>query len=216
MNDINKSQPISQSTYHETTFEQWADALNGIYGKRNQGRSPSDMWLRAVSDASKVGEAIRKNEYGDAIRDIAHTFGWIITTCNKLLEMSDNGHPALQMTNQEPHTTVTGIILGKYTAWCPYCGEVPCACPSMRRTLEQESKKSRRERLRKIRQEALARVTESGELPINVAGISAMFEDIYGEIHYGVQLEKITFHFLEEIGEVGWCITRACMQTRDG
>ncbi|MEZ4643444.1 MAG: hypothetical protein R3E31_12050 [Chloroflexota bacterium] len=33
-----------------------------------------------------------------------------------------------------------------------------------------------------------------------------MFEDIYGQVHYGSSLESIAFH-CEEIGEVASCIT---------
>lgn len=204
MNNLGNSQALSVDDYLEATFEDWAYALQGIYGYRNSLRSPSEMWLRAVSDASKVGEAVRKTDAFEAMLYITHTFGWIITTCTKLLETEYRELPALQKSNGLPQESLTDIIVSKYPGICPYCGKDICHCPSIRRTVERETKSERRERLNKVK--ALA--TETGALPLRVADVAAMFEDIYGQVHYSVSLGDIAFHFLEEIGEVASCITR--------
>ncbi|MCB8967442.1 MAG: hypothetical protein H6660_11165 [Ardenticatenaceae bacterium] len=194
---------LTENNYLDASFEQWALILDKIYGKRNEQRSISEMWLRAVSDASKVGEAVRKSDAYEAMLYLTHTFGWVITSSTKLLKLEFDGKPALLGSDSKPHNCLTNIVLSKYPSICPYCGGVPCKCSSMRKTVERESKSERRLRLNKVNLQA----KEDGILPETISGLSNMFEDIYGQVHYGSSLESIAFHFLEEIGEVASCIT---------
>ncbi len=197
-----KSQ-LTIESYLNSTLEQWAYNLNQIYGVRNNSRTLSEMWLRAVSDGSKVGEAVRKSDAFEAMVYLTHTFGWVITTTTKLLNTELGKMPALQNYDGTRHSSLTDVILSKYPNICPYCGKMPCGCSSIRRTVERESKAQRRARLNQI--SAQAKI--AGTLPRTIPKLYSMFEDIYGQIHYGTSLESIAFHLLEEIGEVAWCIT---------
>lgn len=194
------SVPLS---YKNASFENWISILNSIYGDKNHQRTPSEMWLRAVSDASKVGESVRRGEPYDAMRYFVHTLGWVLTTFQKLSETEYNGLPALQTIDNKPHKKLTSMILSKYPGICPYCGCVKCNCPSMRETLEKETKLQRRQRLLKTYSEFL----NTYEHPTTISDMVSMFDNIYRQVHYGETIEKITFHFLEEVGEVAWCIT---------
>lgn len=194
---------LTENSYLNASFEQWALILDKIYGKRNENRSISEMWLRAVSDASKVGEAVRKSDAYEAMVYLTHTFGWIITSSTKLLKTEFDETPALLRYDSKPYICLTDIVLSKYPNICPYCGGNPCQCSSIRRTVERESKSERRLRLNRVNSQA----KEAGMLPETISDVSSMYENIYGQIHYGSPLESIAFHFLEEIGEVASCIT---------
>lgn len=194
---------VPESDYLNASFEQWALILDTIYGNRNEKRSISEMWLRSVSDASKVGEAVRKSDAYEAMVYLTHTFGWVITSSTKLLKTEFDGKPALQTYDAKPFICLSDIVLSKYPNICPYCGGNPCQCSSIRRTVERETKSERRLRLNRVNSQA----KETGMLPETISDISNMYESIYGQIHYGSSLESIAFHFLEEIGEVASCIT---------
>lgn len=201
--DVNVTIGLTLGNDTNATFEQWAKMLEQIYGSRNEKRTLPEMWLRAVSDASKVGEAIRKVEPYEAMLNMTHTFGWVITVCNRLLKTHYGNLAAVLSPEMTPLDNLTSVILSKYPSICPYCGGDQCICASMRRTVERESKSERRKRLIKVRQEH----EREGKLPVTIAEISDMFARIYGETHYGTTIERITFHFLEEVGEVAWCMT---------
>ena len=188
---------------NDLTFEEWTDILERIYGKQNKRRTPSEMWLRAVSDASKVGEAVRKMEPHEAMVQLTHTFAWILSTTYKLLNTEFRNQPAIQTYDNKPHTSLTGIILSKYPERCPYCGNKPCICPSKKRAIEKEDKQARRMRLLQYQKQ----LELNGIYPRKISEISSMFYGIYGEVNYGQSIETITYHFFEEIGEVAWCIT---------
>lgn len=193
--------------FERASFEDWDAALDLVYGRRNERRSVPEMWLRAVSDASKVGEAVRKNEYYEAMFEIAHTFGWILTTYRKLAHQRYGDEVALQSHEHRSFASLTETVLAKYPGICGYCGLAQCTCNSMRRKLERQSKEERHRWRTTVRLQEYSAASLSGRLPQTIAGVSDMFGAIYDEVHYDLSLERITFHFLEEIGEVASCIT---------
>lgn len=199
---------ITKENYEQATFEDWAAILNKIYLDQNQKRTPSDMWLRAVSDASKVGEEVRKGEPFQAMIQLAHTFGWIITTCDKLFKWDKYEEvQAIQSYDKIPQTSLTNITLSKYPTCCPYCEKNLCEC-SIRRKENAGTKKE----ISKMQQRIYSHTKYStlkavGHLPKNICELSEMFDNIYGQSLYEIPIERITFHFLEEIGEVAHCIT---------
>jgi len=178
--------------------------MSYLYQLKNEKRDPIRMWLRAVSDASSVGEAVRKDEFGEAMEKLSHTFAWIFTTTGKLYATRFDGQPALTDMDGVPLQSATDILFAKYPGICPYCGKTEtCHCPVLRKTIAKETKVERRNRIR----EARKRVVMLNNVPNSLPEIAYMFDRIYGEAHYEVGLDIITFHFLEEVGEVAWCLT---------
>jgi len=204
---------VTLENFEAATFDQWQDTLRNIYDIKNEHRHPLDMWLRTVSDSSKVGEAVRKGDAYEAMKYMVHTMSWIITTTNKLLAYSYNGEPALQTYDRRPHTSLTQIVLAKYPTVCPVCQESNCHCPILRKFIEEANpnvrKQTKAEKKEERRKNLITKKSNinSSELPTTLADIAMMLNNIYGQVHYGESVQNITFHFLEEIGEVAWCLT---------
>lgn len=199
---------ISQQNYLLTHLDNWEQELSMIYAHKNSRREIEHMWLRAISDASKVGEAVRKGEFREAVEYLAHTFAWTLTTINKLLVEQTSQDPLLMASDGRPISSAWDLLMDKYPGICPYCGHNQnCHCVVNRMEIAKESKRDKRERLRERRQGVRSAAEEQGLLPQSLPEIAHVLEQIYGQSHYEVDVEKITFHFLEEVGEVAWCIT---------
>lgn len=203
---------VTSQNYRVASIDDWQREMSYLYQNRNLKRDPIRMWLRAVSDASKVGEAVRKDEFHEAMEQLSHTFAWILTTTSKLYTTQFEGQPALTDSDGKPLASISDILFAKYPGICPYCGmgEI-CHCPVLRKTIAKETKAERRNRLRDIRRTAIVQ----GTLPRSLPEIARMFDRIYGEAHYEVGLDIIVFHFLEEVGEVAWCLTSLFDGTRN-
>ncbi len=199
---------VNKNNYQIATFEQWEISLNNIYSVRNEKRTPSEMWLRVVSDASKVGEAARKGEPYEALDALVHTFGWIITTCHNFWDFQYvEGVASLQTLDGKPHHTLSDIVLSKYPMLCPYCGKNLCHCGILRKFNEGEKKEDRKRKQRDLSFNTFNSMKQNMQKQFTIADFAKMFEDIYGQSHYEIPIEKITFHFIEEVGEVAQCIT---------
>lgn len=188
------------SNHLSATFEQWEAGLNGIYYIKNGKRSSADMWLRAYSDASKVGEAVRKRANQEAIHYMTHTFGWFIVSIKKF---QDEGFLDTQW-------SMTDILLHKYPNLCPYCLQVVgCICSGMRKSLEampEQEKNAYMARRSAALQQGREAISASRDFDRSIAGLASMLYRIYSEAHHSSDLNEIAFHFLEEIGEVSICL----------
>lgn len=203
-----ESSIITPQNYKEADLLQWEQEFSYVYGHKNETRDPESMWLRAVSDASKMGESVRKGAYYESMEYLTHTFAWILTTIHKLIAIQNVSSPILEGTDGRLLTSAWDILVEKYPNSCPYCGQIEyCRCAVYRKDLENETKLERRERLRRFRQGARRNAERLDSLPLKLSEIGCMFNRIYGQAHYGVGIESISFHFLEEVGEVAWCIT---------
>jgi len=212
---MNSSILITDENFGTASLVQWEHELGFIYSSRNAARDPGNMWLRAVSDSSKVGEAIRKGEYIDVMKYLTHTFAWILTTTHKLTEYKYDDVPALLGIDHRALTSTWDCLVEKYPGICPYCAvKVGCQCGVIREEMENETKAERRLRLAQNRQNVRRTAEMNDELDKSVIGITKMFDRIYGHTHYGVDMDKIAFHMLEEVGEVAWCLTSLREGTR--
>ena len=194
---------ISKDNYLDATFEDWIEILNNVYYIKNDKREVSDMWLRVVSDSSKVGEAVRKNQYYEAIKALTTTFGWIFTTVNKMFEKRKENKEYLLTFENEPFETLTEMVLSKYPGVCPVCRKDICHCSIKRKEVEEQSKETRLQKFEELRNKKL----HLNMLDYSISDIEKTLDNIYGSGHYQVSLEMLTFHFLEEVGEVAWCLT---------
>ncbi|MFZ2359052.1 MAG: hypothetical protein WA040_06880 [Anaerolineae bacterium] len=203
-----QSRIISQHNYLSAHLNDWEQEISSIYLRKNARREREHMWLRAVSDASKVGEAIRKGEYREAVEYLVHTFAWTLTTINKLSFEQTPEAPALITSDGRMISSTWDLLMEKYPGICPYCGySLNCHCVVNRLQIAQESKRDKRERLRSMRQGIRSSAEQAGTLPKSLPEIAHVLKEIYGQSHYEVDIDKITFHFLEEVGEVAWCLT---------
>lgn len=204
------------------TFDEYVTGFWDLYGHIDQERTLENMWLRLVESASSVGEEVREAKeegqtYEDILNHLADVFCWttnFITRCNEV------GDPFFELHYEDGEGNIvvadsTWIIWEKYPGYCLTCeslGEVaevefevgdfvvyPCRC----RTHYPNIPKERKTRRAKDHAEA-----NRDDRPTTIDGYVSMFKELYGQKYRDLSLDLITFHFLEEVGEVSEQIRR--------
>lgn len=205
------------------SFDEYVTGFWELYGHIDEHRSLENMWLRLVESASGVGEEVREAKeegqtYEDILKHLADVFCWttnFITRCNEI------GDPFYELhyedgDGNEIEADPTWIIWEKYPGYCVSCdswgnvkeadfesGEFevfPCRCRTYYPSHIDKGEKIRRARTR-------AEENQGGR-PREVDHYVSMFEQLYGQKYRDLSLDLITFHFLEEVGEVSEQIRR--------
>lgn len=190
-------------------------------------RTVSDYALHVLDHASKLGEAIRRDDADLILREIAETANWLFGFVGKL-----NDHKTGWESRLNIQTEFSRMIWNKYPRLCPHCfqrvyisnggkkGARNIACDTgekckhcladypkvEERSTEQTSqgrrkndqlKQSFKNELRNYAQETLENI------PKSLREMEAMFHTIYESNTALTTLESIGFHLLEEAGEMG-------------
>jgi len=182
------------------SIDDWEQEFEDIYGNVDQKRSPSDMWLLLMEDASKVAEALRKEAYFDALNALAHTFNWTCAFVSRCRKKDNNLGIIIE-------NSLSDIIWYKYPNVCSLCGEHRCICPVRRQELEDLTKEEKNKKTMEVEKYILniAR-NRTEDKPTTLDGFTDMLSWIYKGPHYQLTIEAIAFHFMEEIGEVSAAI----------
>lgn len=156
------------------------------------------MWLHLVENASKVGEATRKNEWGEACKELSHVFCWLCSFAAKCRDRDSSNNIDEVFLLDKP---LSEIVWWKYPNACWKCGASPCSCSINRIEIEAKPEK---------RVEITRRITwlrvQKHLMPGSLDQWVDMFTTIYENAHYGYPIEYVCFHFLEEVGEVARAI----------
>jgi NTP pyrophosphatase (non-canonical NTP hydrolase) len=178
---------ISATNFRMASIDEWANEFWEVYGPNDIKRSLADVWLMAVEDSSRVGEALRRQEYETGLRSLCHSFVWVLSFCNKLAK-----DPDIPPQFRSPaFRTVSDIVWEFYPQSCKTCTERACYCFTRREKLSAEE---REKRLAKARQEEVR--------PFALDDWMGMLGHIYDMPNSTKSLEEVGFHYLEEIGEV--------------
>ena len=71
---------MGKSKLYEYDIDKWEDEFADIYYETvDKYRTPAEMWLFLVQDASKVAEFIRREKYAEALKALTHVLNW---TCS--------------------------------------------------------------------------------------------------------------------------------------
>jgi len=190
------------------SLERWVDGFYEVYAIHDDKRRYSELWLPATSHASKVAEAVRRDDYELTLLSLSNVFAWLLSFAGRFiqdLEQSRAGREVMKMHGK----TWTEWILHKYPEVCHFCGGSRCTCASIRDVVELRGKQKRAEyeRLAKKRNKSVEdayrktmRWMKSSR--ISMPKLFDMFYNIYGGTLWGTDLSNIAYHFLEEIGEV--------------
>ena len=189
---------ITKENLETSSLDDWVTEFYEIYKSKDRKRSVSDMWLHLVENASKVAEALRRNEYGMASSELAHVFAWL---CSFVAKCQDTDLEANKIDKiyllDEPFSDIVYKVFENL--WCKVCRVSPCHC-SVERVRYETVERS------KIKLgERLASSIPSGErhkIPPTLDKWVEMFKNIYENSDYGYPIDYICFHFLEEVGEV--------------
>lgn len=175
-------------------MDDWVEEFYEIYRLKDKKRTIPEMWLHLQENASKVGEALRRNEYGLALRELAHVFCWL---CSFVAKCNDEDQPAKYMNRAYLlKRKFWDIVWHKYPNACYRCGGSPCECLKWGKDLE------RKDRQIKIAKRLEDMRKQKPTTPPTVDQLVERFRLIYENTHYAIPIEYLGFHFLEEVGEV--------------
>lgn len=201
-NKLKRLGSLSLDTYVRIVRYVWADF--------HERRVTLDYALHLFDHASKLGEAIRKDELDRIFDELAELTNWLFSFVAKL-EDEKSGWEAVFNVRKK----FSDIIWAKYPGTCCHClereyslnGQFPkqpykpyqkCDCLSNYPGVEYRED---REEIKKKRREFAERI-KYGK-PKTLAGMEKMFREIY-EANVSVwTIESIGFHLLEEVGEIG-------------
>ncbi|MDH5374369.1 MAG: hypothetical protein OEY40_00865 [Candidatus Bathyarchaeota archaeon] len=189
---------MTRENLEKHTIDEWVKEFSEIYGNVDVKRSPADIWLLLIEDASKVAEYIRTERYADVPESLAHVFCW---TCALVWRLSKKNNLHIRFNLQrEPFSR---IVWHKYPNACSLCGQRHCICSVRRAELEGLSKKEKEKVLKDVERYLEVARTRIENLPKTLDKFASMFGEIYGDVF---PIDCIAFHFMEEVGEVSSCI----------
>jgi NTP pyrophosphatase (non-canonical NTP hydrolase) len=190
------------------SLDEWEAEFDEIYGRVDQQRTPAEMWLLMMEDASQLAEAIRREKYAEALRKLVRVFGW---TCSFVARCRAKD---LKDTPFHLDKNLSEIVWQKYPYCCSLCGNGRCICAVVRGELEELSPKEKKDRKARV-SDALAVARQSTDpRPKTLDDFVNMFSHIYKGAHYNLPIEAIFLHFMEEVGEVSSCIRE--IREKDG
>ncbi len=193
---------LSVDTYVKITRVVWVDF--------RERRGTLDYALHLFDHASKLGEAIRKDELDRIFDEIAELTNWLFSFVAKLEDEKPGWEAVFNIRKK-----FSDIIWAKYPGVCCHClereynltGQFPeqpyrpyqkCDCLSTYPAVEYRED---REEIKKKRREFAKRMEKSK--PKTLAGMEKMFAEIYKANVSVWTIESIGFHLLEEVGEIG-------------
>lgn len=174
-------------------------------------RTTLDYALHLFDHASKLGEAIRKDELNKIFDELAELTNWLFGFVAKLNDRKSDWQAVFNI-----EAKFSNMIWAKYPGICGHClerdylakGKQPpknihrqhkkCACLVNYPEVEYRDDKEELKRERRT----FAEETRD-KRPNTLASMEKMFHEIY-EANVSVwTIESIGFHLLEEVGEVG-------------
>ena len=193
---------MSVDTYVKIVPDVWVDF--------HERRTTLDYALHLFDHASKLGEAIRKDELDIIFDELAELTNWLFGFVAKLGGKKSGWEAAFNIRTKFSH-----MIWAKYPGTCCHClerayrvtGQMPeksyqpykkCTCLINYPGVEYRED---REEIKKERREFAKRIKDAK--PTTLVGMEKMFHEIY-EANVSVwTIESVGFHLLEEVGEIG-------------
>ena len=209
----------------ELSVDDYVDIVRNVWTNIHPRRTVSDYALHVLDHASKLGEAIRRNDADKILKEVAETANWLFAFVAKLNDSKTKWENRLNI-----QTKFSRMIWEKYPNICPHCfesvyipkieektaakdiaSEIKGKCkyclseyPKVEERSTQQASEIKRNykqlsknELRKYAKETL------DEIPMSLKEMEAMFHKIYESNTALATLESIGFHVLEEAGEIG-------------
>jgi len=210
------------------TLDEWVLGLYSIYRKHDIKSMPSDIWLQVVNDASQLAEEVRRENYKPVsneegvLRQAVKMFCWMCCfvgkyTHEKAQDLGVNDSIGISLVTSHSSDDFAGgdetyskwIVL-KFPGVCPVCGNSPCLCPSYAEMVENRKVDPRYEKFKGEWSKNIENAKREFNKSENTKDFRTkslnqlikFFSDIYGGVHLQMNLDRICFHLLEEVGEV--------------
>jgi NTP pyrophosphatase (non-canonical NTP hydrolase) len=208
-----------EMSHHATTeeskkyrLEDWVLVFGRMYGRADEHRDASSLWLDVIERGSKIAEYVRREEYKKAVDTIPDMFSRVLCFVAKYSINATGsvlqGEGIDLRADGVTDTYLTMWILRKYPFLCSACAQIPCGCPSSRYEMETRHEGDEVAKTEKAFEIGLKKRkkfdTEIHGLAgtVNVEALFHMFNQIYGGVQHDPPVSSICFHFLEEVGEV--------------
>lgn len=203
-NALSKPGTLSVDDYVGIGRYVWADS--------HTRRTTLDYALHVFDHASKLGEAIRKDELNKIFDELAELTNWLFGFVAKLGDEKSGWEAVFNI-----DTKFSDMIWGKYPGICCHCLEreyrvtrqLPkkpfepykkCVCLTHYPNIENRDD---REEIKQKRREFAKRKRIMKSKPETLASMEKMFREIYKSNVSVWTIESIGFHLLEEVGEIG-------------
>lgn len=175
----------------DINIDRFVKIFADIYGKLDEKRTVEQLWLQVVEESSSIAEAVREGEYPNLTMHIADMFCWFCGFINRIRNAQEE---IFKITDD-----FSSIIWKKFPLTCPLCHSNPCQCLLKREEIQKRSSKEKN----KIYEEVLEDANNNIENRFKgLNQLCNMFRRIYKPCYYVMTLEEITFHYMEEVGEV--------------
>lgn len=191
----------------------------GTIWTKDLERPVFDLYYHLVLHASKLGEALRRQMYDDAIHELGRTTIWLLSFINKIQNVTREEDGIFSISKP-----LSQIIWEKYPNCCPVCfGEkiiipepkcdknddwkgtlVPCQCLRRLSHVETRDQKLSESEKKSIKKKLIQYAQKNKPTDPNAFSLNwfqDMFEKIYAANIFTFNIEAIGFHLLEEIGE---------------
>jgi len=213
---------ITQDNIGELPIDNFVEVVAGIYREQDKNRSIWDIWLHATHHAASIGEEARKYKPGTKLLvEIADFAMWLFTFVGKIkrpigLEIDRHGIEASAI-HTDNEKDFSDLIWYKYPKLCPVCfwrryndgikmpSDLSQPCDCLLYPIESRDQSEERAHLKRLQEYAKQHYKDK---PNSVDEWQKMFQDIYLANLRHLNLVDISFHLLEEVGEVSDSMAR--------
>jgi NTP pyrophosphatase (non-canonical NTP hydrolase) len=209
------------------SVDDYVDIVKNVWGEIHPRRTVFDHVLHVLDHASKLGEAIRRENADLILKEMAETANWLFGFVGKLNDRKTGWESRLNI-----QTKFSRMIWNKYPRLCPHCfqrvyissggkkaaqsiaGDLKERCkycladyPKVeeRSTAQMRQGKRKNNQLKQSSKKELRNYAQEmrDKIPKTLREMEAMFHSIYESNTALATLESIGFHLLEEAGEMG-------------
>lgn len=64
--------------YGEWSIERWEQMFDEIYGRKNRGKSPKEIWFRMIEEVSELVKPVENQKYGVIENELPDLFAWLM------------------------------------------------------------------------------------------------------------------------------------------
>lgn len=209
--------------------DEYVEIVRQVWHNIHPRRTAVDYLLHVLDHASKLGEAVRRDDAHRILRETAETASWLFAFVAKLEDKKKGWEQALNI-----KVSLSMMIWGKYPNLCPHCFErayilckgnksgeniaadIAGKCkyclpdyPKVERRAEEGSAEYNALRARARKELKAFAGRTAVKRPKTLKKFEEMFRHIYESNVALSTIESIGFHVLEEAGEIGRAVIDA-------
>lgn len=215
-------QKLNQRTYKQASLEDYQAEIAEIWPQL-ASRPALHTWARVIQHATTACEGMRRDDWAIVIKELGKVNVWwlaFIQKLNLLSRQSSDSEYDDDLVFGLP-LSPTELIWRKYPYVCPVefgLASPPasiswddrpakeCGCLGRKKLVEERSTKEKRHAKEIL--EEFARM-QRGQCPNSMEGLESMLRFIFSGPVHTLSFHELSFHFIEEIGEVSEALAEA-------